>query len=361
MATALRPRDGSLDALRGGDVILMALVNLQGSDATAFALLNHAAWNGLTLADLVFPVFVLVTGLSVPLALDRPAAAIDWSAMLRRAALLFFIGVVLGWLIRPSLDPAMIRWAGVLQRIAIVYLLCSVVAGIRPGAWPAALLAALLLILHAMMLLGVTAPGEPAPTLAPGMGISGWLDQHLLPGRLHRMTWDPEGVLSTVSASANGLIGLATMRWLLAGRATNTALFAWAVALVAAGLALTGLLPLNKALWTPSFALVTSGTGLAVWALLRGGWALIGERSVARWLAAVGRVALTVFVVHMLLIAVLVRHLPGGQTVWAWLYDRLAAHCPPPPLAALVFSLIATGAVLAIIPTLRRRGWIVKV
>src|SRR3546814_9430988 len=99
-------RDDALDALRGVAVAGMAVVNLQVPDQ-GYALLRHATWNGLTLADIVFPVFLLAVGLSTPLAIDRRGAAL--AGLLRRTALLFAIGVALGWLLRPTLDPTAIR------------------------------------------------------------------------------------------------------------------------------------------------------------------------------------------------------------------------------------------------------------
>ncbi len=361
MSQIARKRDGSLDALRGITVILMILVNLQGSDATAFTLLKHAPWDGLTVADLVFPIFLLVTGLSVPLALDRSSRRIGGAAIVRRVFLLFLIGVALGWLIKPSLDPSMIRWAGVLQRIAIVYLVCVIVTAARPEPWSAAFLALALLILHSVLLLTFAAPGEAAPTLAAGSGISGWLDRNFLPGRTHRATWDPEGLLSTVSAVANGLIGVAVMRSVLAERVSNLSLLILSVLLISAGIVVTGILPLNKSLWTASFALMTSGIGLILWATLRSYWPLIGQSQLAVWLEHVGRAALTVYVAHMLLIAVLVRRLPDGIRIWDSLYDAVAGFCHPPALAALLFAVIATGAMLSLLPLLERRGWILKV
>ena len=171
MATPMPLRDQSLDAFRGTDVLLMIIVNVQGSDAAAFPMLKHAEWNGLTFADLVFPIFLLIVGLSTPLALDRPGAVIDWPAILKRAFWLFMIGVGLSWLIRPTLEPDLIRWTGVLQRIAIGYLACAAVVIATRGAGVAAALAAALLVFHTVMLLYVGSP----PGMAPGMGISGWL------------------------------------------------------------------------------------------------------------------------------------------------------------------------------------------
>src|SRR3546814_19554203 len=101
-------RDDALDALRGVAVAGMAVVNLQVPDQ-GYALLRHATWNGLTLADIVFPVFLLAVGLSTPLAIDRRGAAL--AGLLRRTALLFALGVALGWLLRPTLDPTAIRVA----------------------------------------------------------------------------------------------------------------------------------------------------------------------------------------------------------------------------------------------------------
>lgn len=356
--TAARQRDLSLDSFRGIDVLLMILVNVQGSQDAAFATLKHAAWDWLTFADLVFPVFLLIVGLSVPLALDRPGA-IGGRTILRRAALLFAIGVALGWLIRPTLDPDMIRWTGVLQRIAIVYLVCAAVVMARRGAGLAAILAALLLIMHSALILFAGSPGG-GPSLAPGQGISGWLDQTLLPGRILRTSWDPEGVLSTLPAIANGLIGVAIMRWMLARKPTNGAVMTIGIALLIAGIAASLAVPINKNLWTASFALTTCGIGVLAWAAIRQMWPVLGRSAVVQWTVGLGQAALTLYIVHTLLIAVIVRKLPDGETIWSKLYQSLAATGLDPPIASLLFALIATALCCALMPHLKRRGWILK-
>ena len=358
------PRDVSLDAFRGVDVLLMVLVNLQGA-GTAFALLKHAEWNGLTLADMVFPWFLLMVGLSLPLALDkaRVGGARLWPAIMRRTLLLFAIGVLLGWLIRPTLDVSDIRWTGVLQRIAIVYGLCAAIVMLRKGAGFSAALAALILLAHSLLLLKVGTPDGGPPSLAPGEGLAGWLDQHMLPGRAHRGTWDPEGLLSTVPSIASGLIGVAVMQ-LIRARAlggTTRLLCIIGLILTLAGLALTPILPLNKNLWTASFALATAGMGLFVWAALRAVWPRIEAKAPARFTVLLGQTALTFYILHMALIALLVRIVPGtGETLWALLYNQLAATGLPPPLAALLFSLVTGGLCCAAMPLLKRKGWVVR-
>jgi predicted acyltransferase len=336
----------------------MVLVNLQGSGADAFALLRHAAWHGMTLADLVFPWFILAVGLSVPPALDRRADA-GVLPLLRRAAVLAAIGIVLGWLIRPTLDPAEVRWAGVLQRIGIVYLACALVARSTRGAMSPAVLALACLVAHAAVLLLVAAPGEAAPSLAMGEGASGWLDRTLVPGRLYREAWDPEGALSTLPAIGTGLIGLALMRWRRAG-ATAMHLLATAIALVVAGLVASPALPLNKALWTGSYALVAAGTAAAAWLALAWFARSAADGVIYRLLLLAGQTALTLYVLHMLLIALLVRTVPGGGTLWSHSYDALAWTGLPPGVASLLFALAASALSLAPLSWLRRRGLLLK-
>jgi predicted acyltransferase len=361
MTNAKIKRDQPLDSFRGIDVLLMILVNVQGNNDAAFPMLKHAEWNGLTFADLVFPIFLLIVGLSAPLALDRPGRAISRASIVRRTFLLFMIGAGLSWLIKPTLDPNMIRWTGVLQRIAIVYLICAAVIVLRRGAGLAVGLAVLLLAIHSWLLLTVGSPSGGGPSMEPGMGISGWLDQNFIPGRVLRKTWEPEGVLSTLSAIANGLIGVAIMRWMKSRNVSDIRLALAGIAMVALGLLLTPILPLNKNLWTASFALVTCGIGTVIWTLLKLLWTGIGETPVMQWTVSLGQAALTLYVVHTLLIAIIVRKLPGGETIWDVTYKALAATGLSPPFASLLYACIAAAISCAILPWLKRRGWLLRV
>jgi predicted acyltransferase len=361
MTSLNRGRDYSLDSFRGADVLLMILVNVQGNDDAAFGFLKHAEWNGLSFADLVFPIFLLIVGLSAPLAFDRPGTTINWPTILRRTVLLFMIGVGLSWLIRPSLDPDMIRWTGVLQRIAIVYLICAAVIVIRRGAGLAFGLACLLLIFHSWMLLRVGAPGGTGPDMQPGMGISGWIDQNFIPGRVLRKTWDPEGVLSTIPSIANGLIGVAVMRWITERNPEKYAVILVGITLLVIGLLLTTIIPLNKNLWTASFALTTCGIGVTFWAVLRMMWSQIGNGAIAKWTVTLGQAALTLYVVHTLLIAIIVRKLSSGETIWDTSYQALASTGIYPPIAALFYAICAAALSCAVLPFLKRKGWILKV
>ena len=356
-------RDLSLDAFRGLTVVLMVIVNVQGSGDDAFSLLNHAPWHGLTFADLVFPWFLFIVGLSAPLALERPGFTPQWGTILQRGAVLFLIGVLLAWLIRPRFEFHDIRIAGVLQRIAIVYISCAAVLLWRPGWRTAAALALIALIIHTSLVLLVPAPGAALPSLAAGEGISGWLDEHFLPGRVYRKTWDPEGILSTLPAVASGLIGVGVMRWIRScgGHPVEATLGVLAIAMTLAGLGLALIIPINKALWTCSFVLVTAGLGLGFWMGLRLMWARGGNSGIGRWLVLLGQTALTLYIIHMLLIALIVRKLPSGDRIWDVTYSAVAASGLPLPVAALTYAVMAAAICTAPLAWLKKRGWLVKV
>jgi predicted acyltransferase len=345
-------RDLSLDAFRGLTVILMIIVNIQGNGDAAFAALKHAEWDGLTFADLVFPWFLFVVGLSVPLALDRAHSGSPWPAVLRRTAMLFVLGVILAWLIRPvAFDQ--VRWMGVLQRIGIVYLACAAVALLTRGWAVAALVAVAALALHSWLIF-VSVDG--VNSLTTGAGLNASLDQSLLPGRLLRKTWDPEGVLSTLPAISSGLLGVAVMRW----QANDTRRAAVGMTMALAGWLLSYAIPINKALWTASFVLLTAGLALLIWIGMRHLWAAIGESRFARWSVLLGQTALTLYVIHMLLLALIVRKLSDDTRIWDLLYSKLAATGLSPPIASLLFALIAGAICTAPLGWLKRKGWLIK-
>ncbi|OQW47521.1 MAG: hypothetical protein A4S16_08630 [Proteobacteria bacterium SG_bin6] len=340
-------RDVALDAARGFAVAGMILVNLQPHEEIAYRQLVHAGWTGVHFADLVFPMFLVIVGCTLAITCRRGASI---GPAVRRAVVLIAIGVALGWLLRPSLDPHALRLPGVLQRIGIVYLVAFMICRQSSGALAPAVAAAVLLVAHQSLLFTPDPLG--ATGIGPGEGLAGWLDRQL-PGRLHRPGWDPEGVLSTLSATGSALIGLSVYRWSRQGsRALRLALAG--LALIALHIPAAALAPLGKPLWTPGFALLTGGITLLVLAAGQ----LMPPRALALF-AWLGRVALTLFVVHMLLIALLLRTI-GGDTLW---HHTLAAalRLPvPPALAALLAALALGGIATMLTRLLERRGWLIR-
>src|SRR3954468_5078542 len=135
-----RPRLTSLDVLRGLTILGMIFVNNQGDGGHVLPSLGHATWNGITVADLVFPFFLVIMGVSMAISFAKRRPSL--TKVLRRSALLFALGFFLNAF--PHFDPAEVHIMGVLQRIALVYLATAIVVLYLPRKAQFALGAALL-------------------------------------------------------------------------------------------------------------------------------------------------------------------------------------------------------------------------
>jgi predicted acyltransferase len=264
-------RLASLDAFRGFTIAAMVLVNNPGDWSALYPQLAHAHWHGWTFTDTIFPFFLFIGGVSMALSLGRLAAfGADKPALLRklalRALLIFLIGFALN--VVPYFNFPAVRIPGVLQRIAICTLLAAPIVVYcgwrRQLAWIAGLLAA-----YSVLMLWLPVPGIGAGVLEPGRDFGAYVDRFLLGNHMwmQSKSWDPEGLVSTLPALCNVLIGVLAGRWLLspAPRAEQTVwLLLAGLLLLALGAILDAILmPINKSLWTPSFCLFMSG-----WALL---------------------------------------------------------------------------------------------
>jgi predicted acyltransferase len=326
-------------------------VNSSGSDEV-YRLMDHAPWNGLTFADFVFPSFLVIVGVSAVFSHAARRARGERDGEIARhaawrAAGLFALGLLVNFVV--FREAGGVRWPGVLQRIA----LCSLGATAfllldRPALEPA--LVAALLGGYWLLLTRVPVPGHGAGILTPEGNMASWLDRRLMHGHMLTPLEDQEGILSTLPSLATTLLGLIAGRRLLkegTGRPAALRLGAAGLALAAAGWAWSASFPLNKHLWTSSFALVTGGlclTGLAGFLLLA------GERPV-RWeapLEALGRHALGAYVGAGFVYGVLEfvgARLPDGSrgNLKLWLNAHLFASWLPPRTASLAFAVVFTA------------------
>jgi predicted acyltransferase len=374
--SALPARLVSLDVFRGLTVMLMTLVNNPGDWGHIYPPLEHAAWNGCTPTDLVFPFFLFIVGVSLAYALagaKRTGAPLGpvVAKVARRAAILFGLGVLTS--LYPHFDFATVRIMGVLQRIALVYFGCSIIYLV--SSWRTQLLLLVLFLAgYAVLMQLVPVPGFGPANLEPTTNLGAWLDRtvltepHLWPTS---RTWDPEGLLGTLPALGTGLLGLLAGQWL---RWPGRARLAKPVGLALAGvLACTlGLLwntwfPINKALWTSSYVLFTGG--LALWLLALLYW-LCDERGYWRWASpalAFGVNAIAVFFFSAILSRTFgLLHLPGpgGQPVGfkEWLYEwGIAPFFSDPRQASLAGAVVCLLIWLGVLSFLRRRNWLWKV
>lgn len=349
-------RSAALDALRGLGVAGMVLVNNPGSWGHIYRPLAHAEWHGCSAADIVFPLFLFAMGAALALA-PPPAPA----RALRRVATLFLLGLLLNGF--PGYEHGRLRVMGVLQRIALCYMLALPLVRRRS---PVVLLVAVVALLagYAALLLGVPEPGLEAPALTAEHSISSWLDRELL-GARH--LWrggphDPEGIPSTLGALATTLAGALAATALCASspRRAAVALGAAGSGAVAVGLAASRSLPLNKSLWTSSYALHTAGIAallLALLVLLDGSpW-----RRLLFPLEVFGRNALLLFVGSGLLarvVGLLFVDVAGKRTnVKTLLYERLLVPVAGPEGGSLLYGLLFLALFWVALLPLHRRHW----
>jgi len=341
----------SLDVFRGITIAGMVLVNNPGTWGAIYPPLKHAEWHGWTPTDLIFPFFLFIVGAAVPLAfakrLEQDGVNKDiYFKIVKRAVIIFALGLLLAGF--PFFDFANLRIPGVLQRIAICYLIVSIIY--LNTKWRTQLLigVALLLIYWALMKL-VPAPGFAAGDLSKEGNLSGFIDRAIL-GFNHiwksAKVYDPEGILSTIPAISTALAGVLTGSWIRSDRSqlekVGGLFFAGAIC-VAVGWCWHPFFPINKPLWTSSYVAFTAGMALQFLAFCY--W-LIDIKGYQRWtkpFVIFGVNALALFVGSGLLARVFsLIHLPrlnGTQgNLQTWLFEHLFLSWASPINASLAYA-----------------------
>ncbi len=262
----------SLDAFRGFTIAAMIMVNNPGSWDYVYPPLLHIDWHGITPTDLIFPFFIFIVGVSIALAYSkRLKAGVAKKPMYKKIAIrslkIFVVGILL-WMF-PEFDFENIRYAGVLQRIAIVFFISALL--FLNSRWKTqAVIAAAILIGYWLMMVLIPTPGFGRPMLEPGVNLAHWIDSKLLPGVMWQGTWDPEGIFSTLPAIATGISGMLAGHLILSKMPQERKviyMFSVGFLAFAAGYWWDYIFPINKNIWTSSFVLVTSGLAAMVLAI----------------------------------------------------------------------------------------------
>jgi predicted acyltransferase len=304
-------RWAGLDTARGVAVAGMLIVEQLPTGPRLHPWLIHAVWNGWTGADLVFPAFLFLAGISIDEMVGRRGRA-ALLRLARRAIALLILGIVFNAWSGAGANFASARWPGVLQRIGLVSLACgAAVVLCRRSIWPMVVIAGGLLLLYAQLLTHVPLACGTG-VITPACNVPGRLDLALF-GTAHvydggAFGYDPEGLLSTMGAVATALLGVAVGRamrtrpgWLTAAALSCIAFACW----LATHFGLAGP-AVNKRLWTPAFVLLTAATSvlllLACYAIADVGGRQanrvlrFGSRAVAWPWVILGRNALVVYV-----------------------------------------------------------------
>ena len=259
----------SLDVFRGIAIAGMILVNNPGSWSHIYPQLRHAQWNGVTFTDLVFPFFLFIVGVAMTFSLSKQIeAGADRKKLtvkiLRRTAIIFLLGMFLAGF--PNFNLSTIRIPGVLQRIAVCYLITSIIV-LRTGWKGQAYWAVGLLFFYFIAMKFIPVPGFGAGVLTPEGNFAAFIDQKLLSGHMwsQTRTWDPEGLFSTLPAIATTLTGVLT-GWFLRSDKPKVEKTMWLLLIgnlgLLAGWTFDTWFPMNKSIWTSSYVIYTSGMAL---------------------------------------------------------------------------------------------------
>jgi predicted acyltransferase len=262
----------SLDVLRGITIAGMILVN-NGKGPDTFLPLKHSVWNGLSLADLVFPFFLFMVGISTYISLRK--FQFQWSSqvikkILKRTCLILLIGWAIYWFdaccSRDFLPFDHLRIPGVLQRIAICYGIVSLIALWINHKWTLWLAGGLLLIYTFIICWGNGYNCD-------GTNILAIVDHHLFGAAhlYHKSPIDPEGLVGMIPSVAHTLIGFYCGKLLMEKETLNDKmlyLFIYGSAMIILGLAFSYGLPMNKRIWSPTLVLFTCGMACCLLALL---------------------------------------------------------------------------------------------
>jgi len=268
-----RTRIEALDIFRGLTMAGMILVNDPGIASNIYAPLEHAAWNGITPTDFVFPSFIFIVGVSVVLSLSGQlqkgiAKKTILIKVCRRAIILYLIGLFLS--ILPTFNLSLLRFTGVLHRISVVYICCSLLYLFTSRTFQIRL-AIFILIAYFLLLSFVPVPGYGFAILEPGKNLAAWVDSFLLPGKMYHGTWDPEGVMSSFPAVVTGIGGMLTGYFLLSKKTAERKIiclfFAGFISFAIAN-GWHWFFPINKNLWTSSFVLYMAGLDCMILASL---------------------------------------------------------------------------------------------
>ena len=348
----------SLDAFRGSTIAAMILVNNPGDWGHVYWPLAHAPWHGWTPTDLIFPFFLFMVGMALPFS-RRVRAAEAW----RRAAVIAGLGLFMAAF--PYFDLFTVRIPGVLMRIALCYIAAWAIRRIT-GPAGQAMAAVALLIGYWVLMTQVPVPGGHPPNLDPPNNLGAWVDRVLLGAHLWKAsrTWDPEGLLSTLPAIATTLLGLLAGEWLRTaetGARKTAGLLGAGLVLVIAGLAWGRSFPINKSLWTSSYAVFTAGMAAYLFGLLYWIADVRGHRQWCRPLVVYGRNAILVFVLSGLLAKTLALVRVGDLSLQALLHGALFASWLPPYPASLAWAIANVAAWYVVLRELDRKGLHFKV
>lgn len=433
MSDASSNRLVSLDVFRGMTVAGMVLVNNPGTWSAIYAPLKHAEWHGITPTDYVFPFFLFIVGVAISLALGKKVETGGvnreiYLKIVKRAVIIFFVGLLMAafplfdyaksdvpaaakitimlamiavlyfWLTEKTtvalillgavLAAAAIfyfsgyalfitnfetqRIPGVLQRIAVCYLIAAIIF-VKTNWRQQAIIAGVLLLLYWALMTLVPVPGCEVTTFNDkACNLAAYLDRTIFTeNHIWRSAkvYDPEGILSTIPAIATTLAGVLTGTWLkkpVDDHQKVSGMFFFGVTLLALGYLWSLAFPINKPLWTSSYVVYTAGLALCFLGFCYWLIDIKGYRKWAQPFVIFGVNALALFVGSGLLGRVLSLVKVGeidGKTVslQQWIFTNIFLPVASPINASLLYAVSFIGFWLFLMWLLYRKKIYVKI
>src|SRR5262245_20967529 len=363
------PRLRSIDVFRGATIEAMVLVNAQFSHEASYRQLAHAAWSGWTFADTIFPCFLFIVGVSLVLSTVSRMARGEGRAhvlvhAVRRSLLIFACGVVIDYLRVPTSEfpfiglEAHLQLTGVLQKIAVCYLAAFLIY-LGTGLRGVIVAIVSLNFLYLGLLHYFPVPGCGPGSLAASCNFPGYLDEIVLGGSRNSTAFDPDGVGTLLPAVSSVLFGVLAGQFLVLSerppRQRLLQLLAGGLILIAAGELLSTWVPINKQLWTTSFALLMAG--LAAAGLACTVW-LVGVCPPGAWFRPLEVLGLNAIAAY--LISRLVMNVPRVHVMGTSLYNDILLHAASPPNASLLYAIVVLAVVYVAVWIMDRRGWHLK-
>ena len=382
-ATNVSSRLIFLDVFRGITIAGMILVNNPGTWSHIYSPLKHAEWHGATPTDFVFPFFLFIVGISITLALGKRVETgavnteIHWK-IVRRALIIFALGLFLAtfpfynFAKGELLDVSTVRIMGVLQRIAVCYLIAALLF-LHTNWKQQAVVAGLLLLSYWALMTLISVPGCEITTFSDkACNLSAYVDRLILTeNHIYKggKVYDPEGLLSTLPSIATTLAGVLCGHWLR--RKTDdadkvSAIFFFGILLTAFGWCWNFWFPINKPLWTSSYVLYTAGLALCFLGFCY--W-LIDIKGYKKWtkpFVIFGVNALALYVGSGILARILTLIKLTGEdgkqvTLQGAIFNNFFLPFASPVNASLMFALVYIGFWLFLMWLLYRKEIYIKV
>ena len=340
----------SLDVFRGITIAGMVLVNNPGTWSNIYWPLEHAEWHGWTPTDLVFPFFVFIVGVAIPLAFGRRTESGGsnrdlYLKIIRRTLIIFALGMFLNGF--PYFHLSTIRIPGVLQRLAVCYLFASLIF-LKTKVRTQIIVTLALLVFYYLLMTRLHAPGFATGDLSKEGSLASFVDRVIFGPHIWKQgkVYDPEGLLSKIPAIATALFGVLTGQWLRTSKSQYekvTGLFVAGAGCLVIGWCWNPFFPINKALWTSSYVFFTAGLALQFLALCY--W-LIDIKKIQRWakpfiVFGVNAIALYVGTGLMARLMGLIKLPWGSETIslQGWIFQKLFLPWASPTNASLAYAI----------------------